>query len=92
MRTTLWAVVVVVVLGLGGWYWYAHSTGVSNGTTANQQAAQGAAGAPGTVASGNSDTALNADLATMDTQLKSTQQDSTSVDQSLNDQPIQQTE
>ncbi len=96
-QIVLW--VVVAILVVGGFVWWAGSQApsgspaaeTSNGTqttpTANQKSA-----ANSLVSNGTSDTALNGDLANIDGQMNSFNSDSASIDQGLNDQPVQQSQ
>ena len=99
MGFTTKAILVLVVLGaLGlGWYAWRRNAGVQEGAQTSQQVPQpstNTAGAPpgsGISGSGSSDTALDADLNLMDTQLQAASADSASA-QSFSDTPVAQTE
>ena len=93
----LWVVVIVVVAG-GIWWWYAASnpstsspamtenTPVGTSTTAGNAGS----GSSTALASGNSDTSLNSNLSQIDGQMSGFNSDSASMNQGLNDQPVQQ--
>ncbi|HUZ93121.1 MAG TPA: hypothetical protein VNG29_03960 [Candidatus Paceibacterota bacterium] len=88
-KIALW-VVVAAVLALGAW-WYAAmpQNGNYNGNTVPPSSANGVQG--GNVsAQGNTDAALNQNLSAMSSQMNGFSSDSASMDQGLNDQPIQQ--
>lgn len=91
-------VVVLAVVGFIFWYYSAPSTGAT-AADANTQPAAAAptdanAGAQTLAASAgvSTDAALDADLNAVDAQLQTVNADSASVEQSLNDQPVTQTE
>jgi hypothetical protein len=91
------AVVAVIIIVGGIWWWNMSApqpqpavveNTPSGGTVANgNNPTQGGA----ILASGNSDTALDQNLAQVDAQLSALSSDSASVDQGLNDQPVAQT-
>jgi len=97
-QVTLFLLVVALgVVGFIFWYYSAPSTGITaedantqsaaapTDANANAQTAAVSAGA-------STDAALDADLNAADAQLKTVNTDSASVDQSLNDKPVTQTE
>jgi len=91
----LWIVAAVIVIG--GIWWWMSSTGSapSAAPQANntQPAGQGTAAtnpAPAATVSDNSNAALNQDLGNIDAQMSGMSSDSASINQGLNDQPVQQ--
>ncbi len=74
--------IVVVLVVAGGIYWWV----MGQNSSTNYQSPTGSN------TSGNSDTALNQDLATIDGQMSAFSSDSASIDQSMNDQPVAQSQ
>ncbi len=87
-KVIFWIIAIIVVVGLIWWYsqWQAGSP------AAPEQSPYSATSTSGTSSSvlpqGNSNTALDQSLQTIDSQLSGLSSDSASIDQGLNDQPI----
>ena len=81
-------VIVVVLIGLGFWYYSANKGGTAPAAPGSS-ASPSDAGVLPTSASDNSDAALNQDTAAVDTQLNGLNSDSATVDSSINDKPVQ---
>jgi FlaG/FlaF family flagellin (archaellin) len=93
-RTVLWIVAILVVLA-GIWYfWSTHNSASMVMTTPASDTSSATSDTnstgQGSLSNGNSDQELNSDLTQIDTQTQTANTDSASVDQSFNDQPIQQ--
>jgi hypothetical protein len=89
-QATLWVVLAVLVIG-GIWWWsmsnngsYSPSSTYNPGATSTSQSN----GAP----SDNSDQAINQDMTNANAQINGFSSDSASIDQGLNDQPVQQSQ
>jgi hypothetical protein len=81
--------IVVILVVLGGIYWWLmgqYGAPAPSGTSVNQP------GAASQLTSGNTNTDLNQDLATIDSQMNGFTSDSASMNQSLSDQPVSQTQ
>lgn len=85
----IWLLIAVIVFGAAAYFLW--NGGVTNAPAS--PAGQSAANQPG-ASTGNStsDTSLNQDLANLDTQINSFASDSATIDQSLNDQPVAQSQ
>jgi predicted negative regulator of RcsB-dependent stress response len=92
-KAIVWIIVILLII-LGVWYfWSSHnSPQTAPATSSTAQTSSQTTGSPQTLSSGESNADLNADLNAIDTQTNSANSDSASVDQSFNDQPVQQTE
>ena len=94
LKITLWVIVAIVVIGGIWWYVSWQQTAQAPAPTSSNTQQQGAVGGnvpgPAGLSAGNSNTALTQDLSSLDAQLNGLASDSASVDQGLNDQPIQQ--
>jgi hypothetical protein len=90
-RIIIW-LVVIIVIALGVWYFWSGSNNapVSQTSTAPSSATTGTQTTP--ASGGTSNAALNQQSASIDAQLQGASSDSASVDQSLNDKPVTQTE
>jgi hypothetical protein len=94
-----WIVVVIVVV-FAAWFLWNLSQGQSPAPTTQPSATQTSSGQvsgtqtaqPVVAASGASNANLNSDLNTIDSQTNAANSDSASVDQSFNDQPVQQSQ
>ena len=103
-KTAIWiVVVVVVVLGGAGIWWSMSQSGsspvaVQQPTTqqpATQQPATpstGSTGASAPTVSDNSDQSINQDLASVNSQMSGFTSDSASINNGLNDHPVQQSQ
>lgn len=100
MKTAvLWIILAVVVVG-GGIWWWAASQGQASPTAINTPSTSQQAAASGTQqnsgqnaivsANGNSNAALQTDLSNIDGQMNGFSSDNASINQGLNDQPVQQ--
>lgn len=78
----IWAVVILVLLGGGYWYWSSHN-GSMSGT-------YGGAAMSTSSPSDASDTALDQDTAAVDAQLNAAASDSATANSSINDTPVAQ--
>jgi hypothetical protein len=81
---------VVVLVIAGAWYSLRHVTMPSQQEVMGQQSSKLNDAQTITANRDDSDTSLDQDLTTVDTQFSAYQSDSASVDQGLNDQPIAQ--
>lgn len=98
-KVIVWIIVVILVV-LGLWYWWDQSQSQTPSTAQTSAVIQASStSAAGTlqsgssaISSGSSNADLNTDLNTIDTQTSGANSDSASVDQSFNDQPVQQTQ
>lgn len=96
-KTILWIVLAVVVVGGGIWWWSMSHTATQSPATATTAQTQTQAGnSNGTQASsapaGNSDQAINQTMANVNAQMNGFSSDSASINQGLNDQPVQQSQ
>lgn len=89
MTTTAKVIVTIVVILVvfGGMYWWLMGDGGSYSQTSNTYSN----GQPA-LSSGNSDADLSQDLAAIDGQISAFSSDSASIDQSMNDQPVAQSQ
>lgn len=95
----MWIVIVLVILGGGYWYlsrssseaneYGTQSSAQTNSTAAGQASAADNGGLP-TASTDTSDAAINQDTAAVDAQMNGLNSDNATVDSSLNDQPIPQ--
>ena len=93
-----WIVIAVVVVGGGIWWWMASqnsapaaSNTLGSNTTSGSVAGVAVSGTQTTsYPQGNSDQAINVDMASVDAQLIGLNSANASITQSLNDQPVQQ--
>jgi hypothetical protein len=102
-KTVLWVVAAVVVIG-GIWWWIAsgqtavsptsYPTGQaqSQSSTTPTATAQPAAPSNAISATDNSNAGLQANLSNIDTQMNGFSSDNASVNQGMNDQPVQQSQ
>ena len=92
-KAIVWIVVILLVI-LGVWYFWSsqNSPQAAPATSSTSQTSGQTNGSSQALSSGNSNADLNADLNTIDSQTSAANSDSASVDQSFNDQPVQQTE
>lgn len=104
-KIAIWVIVIVVVVGGGLWWWSASMNNGSTAmqttpvtettpTTPTAPAATPTSTAPsgGTLTTGSdtSNAALSADLSQVDGQMNAMSGDNASINQGLNDQPVQQ--
>lgn len=89
---------ILVIIILGGWYYFASRgaiwgamTDQSSGAVSEQYYAPPQSAQTGSISNGTSDADLNADLDAIDAQLDVTANSSASAD-TFNDRPIEQTE
>ena len=93
MKTLLWIVVAVIIVGIG-WYLVSQQ-GLPTPAPATQTAPTSETTAPQggpSLTQGSSNAELTTDLSTIDSQVSGAQSDSAAVNQGLNDQPVAQTE
>jgi flagellar basal body-associated protein FliL len=86
-KTALWIVIVVIVIVVAGGIWWSMNSNTGTGTVA-QNTNNGAAAQP----SGNSDQAIDQEMASINAQMNGLSSDSASVNQGLSDQPVQQSQ
>lgn len=89
-KTILWVVIVIIVIGIVWWYfqWKSSSPAMPEQSPYSQNSTSGTS--LSALPQGNSNTALDQSLQTIDSQLNGLSSDSASVTQGLNDQPISQ--
>ncbi len=84
---------IIIVAGAAWYFAMQGATPTPNVTPTSEATPSGAQGAGSTnLSSGSADADLDADLNQVDTQMQGASNDSASVNQSLNDQPVQQSE
>ncbi len=90
-KTALWItiVVVVVLIGAGVWWWSMaqNQNNASPAVTTAQQA-----GSNGSQPVGNSDADISQEMSNVNAQMNGMSSDSASINQGLNDQPVQQSQ
>ena len=95
-KAIVWIIIILLVI-LGVWYFWSaqnsplpaseQTSGISQTTSGESQGSS-----EQNISSGDSNADLTADLNAIDSQTNAANSDSASVDQSFNDQPVQQTE
>ncbi len=102
-KITLWVVIILVVVVGGVWWWVAsRGAGAGNGlgapsastgaaAVANPSSASSTAAASSSLPQGNSNQAINQEMTDINAQMNGLSSDTASVSQSMNDQPVQQT-
>lgn len=95
----LWTIAAVVVIGGGIWWWVSSSRPATSPTAMDQTNNQAQMQTPpsqptssdnGVSATDSSNAALNTDLSNIDSQMNGFSSDNASVNQGMNDQPVQQ--
>src|SRR6185312_9879454 len=94
-KIVLGIVIAVIVIGAGVWWWIAirstspmpTAVNVQNNPTLPENATTSV---PTTTTQDDSDQAIGQDMASMNAQMNGFNSDSASMDQSFNDQPVQQ--
>ena len=99
-KITLWVVIILVVVVGGVWWWVASQGAGTNGGVApstgtaavvNPSSASSTASASSSLPQGNSNQAINQEMTNINAQMNGLSSDTASVNQSLNDQPVPQT-
>ncbi len=87
VKATVWIVIIAIVVGVI-WWWYIAATVPGAYPTNSGTSSSGASN----LTAGNSNANLNQDLATIDAQMSGFNSDSASINQSLNDQSVTQSQ
>lgn len=94
MKTALWIAIAVIVIGGGIWWWSMSQTGGNQAALNSPAQTTQTAGTPSQtnsgIVSGNSDQNIAQEMGNLNVQMNGLNSDSASVDQGLNDQPVQQ--
>ena len=92
-KTILWIVVILVVVGGGIWWWMAsHGMGSINGAGTSPVTVNNAnPSASSSLPQGDSNQAISQEMTDINAQMNGLSSDTASVNQSMNDQPVQQT-
>ncbi len=89
-QITLWVVVAILIVAGLAWWIAGNQSGPSYPAAQAPAPSSNQAGGNALVANGTSNAALQSDLANVDSQINSFNSDSQSIDQGMNDQPVQQ--
>ncbi len=94
-KTIVWIIVAAIVIVGGIWWWMASRTGANvpsspaaSSNNANATSSTSTASLP----QGNSNQAINQEMTSINAQMNGLSSDTASVSQSMNDQPVPQTQ
>jgi hypothetical protein len=98
-KAVLWIVGIVIVVGGGIWWWMAShpsngSMDMNNmpGMTQTSTAAMASSTASSSLPQGDSDQSIDQEMTDINAQMNGLSSDTANVNQSMNDQPVQQAE